>query len=477
MQKKNVLLVDDDSKFRGEVSRTLGGVYGVEVAESVSQFERAYKPYSYDLVIIDMRLESGREGLDLLRSIMANDPLQPVIIVTSYPDTESYIEAIHAGALMFLNKAEFSPPLLAKMVEAIVTQAVLQKRIASLERRLDQLEPADIIGASQLLREMKSQIQKAAADGEVTVLIRGESGTGKELVARNIHKLSSKRNRGPFIAVSMAGLHRETMHSDLFGHEKGSFTGAVSTRKGFLEEAHGGTLFLDEMGDLDPAAQIKLLRVLETRRFQRLGGNREVLIDVQIVAATHQDLEERMQSGSFREDLYYRLKAFEIFVPPLYRRADDIIPLSQHFLKGMLSESRTSVDSFAPEVLPAFQQYSWPGNVRELRNVVEFAAIQARHDESPRIGLQHLPRHLFGAGEPRSFHRSQGYQDNLAWAEISLVAREIQQSKTTKQSELARNLQYHDRFTFSRRLRRILSRHPQFADEFPMVAALFREEM
>jgi DNA-binding NtrC family response regulator len=472
--KKRILVVDDDAGFRRELAEALEGVYAVRTADSVQSFRDAYRPYAFDLVILDMRLEREREGLDLVRFILANDPLQPIMVATAYPDTESYIEAINAGALMFLNKKDFSPALLARMVEAILTQGALQKRVAALEKRLDQLGAADIVGMSRSIRDTKAKIQQAALDGEVTVLVRGESGTGKELVAQNIHDLSPRRGKGPFISMSVAGLHRESLHSDLFGHEKGAFTGAQAMRKGFLEEAHGGTLFLDEIGDLDPDSQIKLLRVLETRTFQHLGGNRDISVDIQVVTATHQDLEQLVAAGRFRADLYYRLRAFEIVVPPLRERRDDIPLLAQHFLNEMLKRGRTTARAVSREVLDLLLGHAWPGNVRELRNVVEYAAIQARTDGATTLMPVHLPAPLpqtqaapaVGAGDTLDF------QEALGRAELDLVARAMASAGTAKKSELAQMLHYNDRFTFVRRLKRIVQRYPHLASLYPSVAAL-----
>jgi DNA-binding NtrC family response regulator len=471
-----ILIVDDDPIFLAQLRDALEGFHGVECASSRDEFVTAFRPYKYDLLILDMRLKSGREGLGLARSALEQDPLQPIIVMTAYADTESHIEAINAGALVYLNKTDFSPNFIAEMVDAVLRQGALQRRVAHLERQLDQLEPGDIIGTSPTIEEVRGQIQTAATDGSVTVLVRGESGTGKELVARAVHHWSPRRQNGPFVAVSVAGLHRESIHSDLFGHERGAFTGASSRRKGCLEEAHQGVLFLDEIGDLDPDSQVKLLRVLETRSFARLGGNDEISVELQVVAATHQDLETLIQTGRFRQDLYYRLRSFEVVIPPLRERAGDIPLLAQHFLGGMRSDGRTTARSLDREVFRVLSSAPWPGNVRELRNVIEYAAIQARAGNAEVVRQEHLPAELRDTEEGTKQSSSlTDYQTHLARAELELVERAIALHGTATKTELAKLLGYNDRFTFVRRARRALGKHPCLVGEFQTVAQLFDE--
>jgi len=474
MKKQRILIVDDDPAYLAKLRQTLEGVHTVECASGRDDFVTLYRPYRYDLLILDMRLDTEREGLELARAALDQDPLQPIIIMTAYADTESHIEAIAAGAMVYLNKADFSPLFIGQMVDAVLRQKTLERRVTSLEKQIARLEPSDIIGVTPGIENLKDQIRKAAIDGGVTVLVRGESGTGKELVARALHHWSPLRKDGPFIPVSIAGLHKETMHSDLFGHEKGAFTGANVKRRGYIEEAHQGVLFLDEIGDLDPEAQVKLLRVLETRTFVRLGGNSEIGVDIQVVSATHQDLEQDIDRGRFRRDLYYRLRGFEITAPPLRERVSDIPLLAHHFLNRMALVGRTVAGSFDPEVIQAFSISPWPGNVRELKNVVEYAAIQCRAAGDRVVSLEHLPKEFSARmGRPKESAESADYQRYLAQAELGLIARTMELHQTKTKTDLAQLLGYNDRFTFMRRVRRALSRYPELATVFKEVASLY----
>lgn len=475
MTKKTILIVDDDAVFRKELANLLGKSFRVELAESVVAFKSVFQPYAFDLIVLDMRLEAERDGLVILTEIMEADPYQLVIVVTKYVDTETHIAAIERGAQLYLNKDEFPIPFIVQMTEVVLQQGHLRRRIETLEKRLEAVESTDMIGQSPELRQMQEKIRQVASDGEVTVLIRGESGTGKELVARNIHRLSQRRQEGPFVAVSVAGLNHSTIYSELFGHEKGAFTGASSQRKGVIEEAHGGTLFLDEIGDLDSETQVKLLRVLETHTLQRLGSNREIVVDFQLVTATNRNLSEMIENNRFRRDLYYRLQAFEIWVPSLRDHRKDITLLSEYFLARMMKAGRTTAVSFHHRVMELFMLYGWPGNVRELKNVVEYAAIQARTRQEPLIQLEHLPTTLTGNDSKIILPAPvMDYQIWLARSELELCARALTDSEKITKSELARLLGYNDRFIFQRRIRRAIKVYPKAAAEFPEVVNLWK---
>ena len=469
-----ILIVDDDRDFREALIGRLGDRREVVCADSVAAFKELFLPGAFDLIVLDMRLETDRDGLVLLEEIMGLDPYQLVIVVTKYVDTETHIAAIEGGAQLYLNKDEFPIPFIVQMIDVILRQGHLRRQVASLEKRLAEVDSPDMVIASGELRELYAKIRQVAEDGEVTALIRGESGTGKELVARNIHRLSPRRKDGPFVAVSIAGLNRSTIHSELFGHEKGAFTGAAGQHKGYIEEANGGTLFLDEIGDLDLETQVKLLRVLETRTVQRLGAIREIAVDFQLVTATNRDLTAMIERGEFRRDLYYRLQAFEIRVPPLRDHRQDIVPLAEHFLAAMIKAGRTTAAGFHRRVMELFMRSPWPGNVRELRNAVEYSAIQAKSRHEPLILLEHLPASLTGAG-PAAAEAGENadFRRCLARAEIEFCSRGLERSKHCTQSELARQLGYNDRFVFQRRLRKALALCPEAARDFPEVARFF----
>lgn len=471
-----ILIVDDDSVFSEALYAGLSSRFGVEKVDSVAGFREAYRPCAFQLVVLDMRLERDRDGIELLGEIMEADPYQLVIVVTKYADTETHIAAIEAGAQLYLNKDGFPIPFIVQMIGVVLQQGHLRRRVATLERRLDEVDSAHMVGESEKLRDLYEKARLAAEDGEVTVLIRGESGTGKELVARNIHRLSHRRKDGPFVAISVSGLHRETIHSDLFGHERGAFTGANTQRKGFIEEAHGGVLFLDEIGDLDRDTQVKLLRVLEERTFQRLGSNREISADFQLVTATHRDLRGLIDEGAFRHDLYYRLQAFEIRVPSIKERRRDIVLLAEYFLAEMANAGRTTAAGFHRRALEVFIRYDWPGNVRELKNAVEYSAIQAKMRNEPLIVVEHLPQTLTAAelatvnqsGEAQNMD----YRQWLARSELELLERVLETSDKTTKTELAAVLGYNDRFTLMRRIKKAVGICRGQLDALPNVRQL-----
>jgi len=479
MRKTRILFVDDDKNYVEKLANVLKGQYEVIVANSVEEFWNKYVLCAYDLLIIDIRLNEygkGDEGLHILEEVKKLEPNQEAIVLTMYEESEFMIDALTKGATMFLSKKDFTPRTILKMVNMAVEKSRLKKKVSALKREIETLKPYEIIGNSPIMKKVKENIKRAALDGEITVLIRGESGTGKELVARNIHHLGVRKD-GPFVAVAVSGLNRETIYSELFGHEKGSFTGALQRKKGFFEEANGGILFLDEIGDLEQDLQVKLLRVIEERSFTRLGGTREVSIDVQFIAATNRNLSEMVLEEKFREDLYYRLKAFEIFIPPLRERKEDIELIAIHFLKNLYSKGRTTAKKISERVLVEFYEYDWPGNIRELRNVVEYAGIQARGSGDDVIKISHLPegfRKVYVS--EKSLDKSRDYKYFLAKAELELIDDAIKNRRLRKKTELARYLQYPNRFTFVRRVKRIFENYRELRKVFPEVSNLFPEE-
>lgn len=478
MNKKSILIVDDDPDFREDLARQFGSSYRIETVNSPETFQTVFQPYQFDLIILDMRLEHERDGMDLLEEIMDADYLQLVIVVTKYVDTETHVAAIEAGAQVYLNKDSFSVQFIVKMAEIILRQGMLRRKLDTLEKRLDVVDSTDMVGDTPELQMLFEKTRLAAEDGSVTVLIQGESGTGKELVARNIHRLSPRRKDNPFVAVSVSGMHRETIYSALFGHERGAFTGANARRIGLLEEAHSGTLFLDEIGDLDGETQVKLLRALETRSFQRLGGNREISVEFQLITATHRNLTELIAQGTFRQDLYYRLQAFEIRVPPLRERRRDIPSLAEHFLAQMLKDARTTATGFHRKALEVFRSHSWPGNIRELKNAVEYSAIQARMNNEPLITELHLPISLTGKHDLQSVGSIGGggasdFRYYLARSELELCEKTIATSDANKKTELAAMLGYNDRFVFMRRLKKAMATCKAELDSFPLLSKIF----
>lgn len=324
-----------------------------------------------DVVVMDYQLPDGT-GLELFDRIRVADPKRPVIFLTARGTSETAIEAMKRGAFDYLDK----PFDLTQMT------TLLQRAIDSSKKGSDQPSNTDsfrtemIIGRSPLIQAVCKQIGRVAPLG-VTVLILGESGTGKELVAQAIHQ-HSRRAHKPFLAINCAAIPDGLVESELFGHEAGAFTGATSARIGRFEQADGGTIFLDEIGDMPPAVQAKVLRFLQDQTFERVGGRQAITTQVRVLAATNQDLDKQIAAGTFRRDLYYRLKEITIQLPPLRERTEDISDLANHFLVQFKRDARLDIEGFSAEVLDAFRKYSWPGNVRELRGAVREAAIRTR---------------------------------------------------------------------------------------------------
>ena len=369
-----VCIVDDDASVREAVSSLLRSEgLMVETFGSAREFLASPRRDAPGCLVLDVDLP-GISGLDLQRELAKENARVPIIFLTGHGDIPMSVRAIQAGALDFLTKPVDVDQLLGA-IERGMTQDQAAARFGG------------VIGTSQPWRAVIGQAAKVAP-AETTVLLTGESGTGKEVVAHLIHR-GSRRADGPFVALNCAALPEALLESELFGYEKGAFTGAVSARAGRLEQAAGGTLFLDEVGEMSPAVQAKFLRVLQEREFQRLGGTRMLKADVRVVAATNRDLKEAMTRGAFREDLYYRLHVFAIHLPPLRERPEDILPLLEHFLSqlGPVVIGRPAA-GISREARAQFLAHPWPGNVRELRNVVERALILC---EGGLINPEHLP--------------------------------------------------------------------------------------
>jgi DNA-binding NtrC family response regulator len=385
MAEVRLLLVDDEEFFRESVAKELGLTgYAVESAGSLAEARRLLKQGSFHLAVLDLRLPDG-SGLDLLGEIKETSPLTEVVVLTAFGTIEEGVQAIKQGAHDFLTK-----PCRLDTLEAVLEKAAekqsLERSNAALVHQVERLQPGQrFVGQSPQVREMLRLVDRVAPT-DSTVLIRGKSGVGKEMVANAIHR-QSPRARQPFVVVDCAALHENLLQSELFGHEKGAYTGAVSLKHGLFEVADRGTIFLDEIAEITPPLQVKLLRVLETGTFRRLGGTADIRVDVRVIAATNRSLETMMKDGQFREDLYYRLNVFSITIPPLRERKGDIPLLVEHFIRNSAltqkRETRVAVDA-----LEALQRYPWPGNARELRNVIEHALILCDGDT---IEREHLP--------------------------------------------------------------------------------------
>jgi len=464
--REKILIVDDDRGYVEELKEVLEQDFSVFCVYSVDEFRRVFKPHLFDLILLDIRLEKEKEGVSLLKEIKREDGEVPVIMMTLYPDVDSAVESLKLGAKDYIQKDKVDVGALFKIVRVTLEEERLRRKAEYLEKKVKEIEPYEIVGDSKAIQEIKEKARVPAENGDLTVLITGETGVGKELLARYIHRIGVRRD-GPFIPVLIGGLHRESLHSDLFGHEKGAFTGAVQRRKGFIEEAHKGILFLDEIGELDMQSQVKLLRVIENKSFQRMGGTREIAVDVQFISATNKDLEEMVSKGSFREDLFFRLNGFHIHIPPLRERKEDIPALVEYFLNRKGGGIKVQ-----PEVMEVFSTYSWPGNVRELRNVVESAVAIARSKGKKEITLEELPPRMMGEEGREIPKQVSNYRKHLAIEELKLVRKEMKRRKGRK-GEVAMSLGYPNRFTFRRRMKRIFEEFPELKEEFPEVYLWF----
>ena len=385
MAETRLLLVDDEEFFRESVAKELALTgYAVESAGTLEAARRLLKQGSFHLAVLDLRLPDG-SGLELLAEIKESSPLTEVVVLTAFGTIEEGVQAIKQGAHDFLTK-----PCRLGTLEAVLEKAAekqsLERSNAALVREVERLQPGQqFVGQSPQVREMLRLVERVAPT-DSTVLIRGRSGVGKEMVANAIHR-RSPRARQPFVVVDCAALHENLLQSELFGHEKGAYTGAVSLKHGLFEVADRGTVFLDEIAEITPPLQVKLLRVLETGTFRRLGGTADIRVDVRVIAATNRSLETMMKDAQFREDLYYRLNVFSITIPPLRERRGDTPLLVEHFIRGSaLAHKRDA--RVAPDALEALQRYPWPGNARELKNVIEHALILCDGDV---IEREHLP--------------------------------------------------------------------------------------
>jgi len=384
----NILVVDDERNIRTLCSRVLAGeqieVHGVGTGKEGLQTADDVSP---DLVLLDLRLPD-MDGIEVLRALKVRHPETAVIIITGFGQIQSAVEAMKAGATDYLEKPfEHLDKLklaVARSLEEVRARREIQRlhRLQEKEYRVDQL-----IGDSEGTRRLRELIGKLARSEAATILIHGESGTGKELVARGLHYESSRRD-SPFMEVNCAAITETLFESELFGHEKGAFTDAKAAKKGLMELADRGTLFLDEVSEMSLNSQAKFLRVLQERVLRRVGGTRDIKVDLRIIAATNRPLETRVKEGQFREDLFYRLNVIPIHIPPLRERRDDIMPLARHFVVDANTRFHKSIKGFTPEAERLMAGYQWPGNVRELRNLIERLVILG---SAELIEPQHLP--------------------------------------------------------------------------------------
>jgi two-component system, NtrC family, nitrogen regulation response regulator NtrX len=372
--KAHILIIDDDANTLASLARAfrLAG-HDATVCDNAARALELAKGERFDLILSDVVMP-GRDGIALLEDFKAIGMASPVVMMSGQASIEMAVKATRLGASDFLEKPISSEKLLLTVENALRVRH-LEEENRDLKRRLGRHH---IVWASAAMKEVMAQVEHVAAS-ETRVCIRGETGTGKELIARTLHEKSGRRN-GPFISLNCAAVPSELMETELFGHEKGSFTGAASRHTGKFEQAHHGTLFLDEIGDMPMTMQAKLLRVLEEGEIERVGGDKPFAVDVRVVVATHRNLEEQVRQGTFREDLYHRVFVFPIVLPPLRERREDVRVLAEHFVRQLEEQNNWKLRKLSPEAIAELEHYSWPGNVRELRNVVERVLLLAPGD-------------------------------------------------------------------------------------------------
>jgi DNA-binding NtrC family response regulator len=432
-----VLIVDDDAASRRLLEARLRPLAcDVATAGNGEQAMTAIRQDVPDLVLLDLRMPK-MGGIEVLRALHKDAIDVPVIVITAHGSVETAVEAMKEGAYDFITK-----PIDASHFDIVVSKALERE---GLKRELELFsEDADkryrlVIGQSAKMKEAVETARKAAAS-KATVLLLGESGTGKEIFARAIHNWSERKNQ-PFVAINCVGLSRELLESELFGHERGSFTGADQLKKGKMELANGGTVFLDEIGDVSQELQTKLLRFLQEREFDRVGGVKAIRVDVRVVAATNRDLDVAVQEGRFREDLYHRLNVVPIALPPLRERREDIPALVQHFLQHFAKEVKRSLSEISDEALGRLSAYDWPGNVRELANAIERAVVLA---QGPEIAPHDLPARIV-ATQPESRSDGASYRESMDAHRRQLVMKALAQSQGNR-AAAARTLGLHEKY-------------------------------
>jgi two-component system response regulator HydG len=398
-----ILIIDDNETIREGLEAIVEKMgHQALTASGGAQGLALFKAHEVDFVISDLKM-AGMDGVAVLRAIKELDPDVPTMIITAHGTVETAVEAMKLGAFDFISKP-FSPEVVRLKTQGALLLAEARRakhRLQGENEYLRQVEEesqssAELVGGSAPMRQVMAAIEKVAPT-DASVLLVGESGTGKEMVAREIHK-RSRRKDGPYIKVNCGALTETLLESELFGHEKGAFTGAIKRKLGRFELAHGGTLLLDEIGDISAALQLKLLRVLQEREFERVGGEQTIKVDVRIVSATNKDLAQLVTTGQFRQDLYYRLHIVPVTLPPLRERREDIPVLVKHFIEKLAPKTNPRVRDIEDEALAQLMAYRWPGNVRELENVVEQSLV---FSDGERIGVGALPTSIRGEDASR----------------------------------------------------------------------------
>jgi len=433
-RKRRILVVDDDPAMRVSLGVILQN-WGFEALQAANAAEAMYlvEKQDPDIVISDVVMPET-SGLELLRTLKAGDPHRPVLLITAEGQINDAVEAMKQGARDFLTKPLTDLQKLKALLEDAERELEMRRKVRRLTARIEEDGLADFVGASKPIREVYHIIE-SVAQRDVSVMITGESGTGKEVVARTIHKLS-RREAKPFLAINAAAIPESLIESELFGHERGAFTGAVATRQGVFEQANGGTLLIDEIAEMPMALQPKLLRVLADGKVRRLGGSYEFAFDVRVLAATNRDPLRAIEEGKLREDLYYRLNVVPVALPALRERADDIPLLVQHFITEFNTKHHLEIEGATDEATAMLKAYAWPGNVRELRNVIERSVVLAKGEW---IGDKDLPPYIRDPSlRPEKLVFAVG-ETTVADAERELILKTLERAGNNK-AEAARQL-------------------------------------
>jgi DNA-binding NtrC family response regulator len=418
---ESILVVDDELSNRKILEQVLSRAgYGVETAEDGAEALKRLDAFHPDLLILDYMMP-GMSGIDLLRELRKRDDDTPVIMITAYGTVERAVEAVHEGAYDFITRP-FNPEHIVQVVRKALEQQRLKRGVEILSTEMAERYQL-VVGESAKMKHAVDLARKSAATNS-TVLLLGESGTGKEIFARSIHNWSERADL-PFIAINSVGLSKELLESELFGYEPGAFTGAQRRKKGKVELAHGGTIFFDEIGDISPDLQAKLLRFLQEREFERVGGTAPIAVDVRVIAATNRDLERAVREGSFREDLYHRLNVVAIRLPPLRERREDLPALADYLLRKHAAAVGKNINGFTDEARERMAAYSWPGNVRELGNVIERAVVLS---SGPNITLRNLPSAI-ASGESSGLFENLSYRDGMNAARKLLILKALSRTQ------------------------------------------------
>jgi len=473
--KSKLLIVDDDTEYLKSLANVLKRDFSVLTASS-SKEAKALLQSRPDLALLDIRLDdadpNNREGIEILKFIKREMPTIPVVMMTAYGDIDIAVEAMKLGAADFIQKTRMDIREYRKAIQNVLEKTRLERKVSVLEEDLHRLEPWKIVGDDPKILEIKKLVDIVAKGGQTTVLIRGKTGTGKELVARAIHERGI-RKKEPFVPVAISTLSPTVVERELFGHERGAFTGADRRKIGFIEKAKGGVLFLDEIGELNREIQLKLLRFLETKTFSRVGGTDEIEVDIQLIAATNKDLKKAIEEGDFRADLYYRLGVIEISLPTLAERIEDIPKLAYHFLSFFRAQGRTKIKKISDSAMQLLKRHNWPGNVRELKNCIERAIIFAELSGQVQITPEVIPYELQVVSpvpiktlDVELSEKGVDIAEELARVELAYIEKALK-IVNGKKTEAWKLLNYNDRFAIRRRVKVIAGKFPHLLAELP----------